>query len=68
MCTVASYQRVGQPFECGPAYVFLASADASYFNGQVGSTVPSSTQLHSSPYFPIEPTLTAWTGCVRADR
>lgn len=31
----AAMKRVGQPFECGPAYVFLASADASYFNGQV---------------------------------
>jgi hypothetical protein len=27
--------RVGQPFECGTAYVFLASQDASYFTGQV---------------------------------
>lgn len=27
--------RVGQPAECGAAYVFLASADSSYFTGQV---------------------------------
>ena len=27
--------RVGQPAELGPAYVFLASEDASYFTGQV---------------------------------
>lgn len=27
--------RVGQPFECGTAYVFLASQDSSYFTGQV---------------------------------
>jgi len=28
-------QRPGQPSEVGPAYVFLASEDASYFTGQV---------------------------------
>lgn len=28
-------QRVGQPFEVAPAYVFLASEDGSYFSGQV---------------------------------
>jgi NAD(P)-dependent dehydrogenase (short-subunit alcohol dehydrogenase family) len=27
-------KRPGQPCECGPAYVFLASEDASYFTGQ----------------------------------
>jgi len=27
--------RAGQPSECGPAYVFLASEDSSYFTGQV---------------------------------
>lgn len=27
--------RMGQPAECGPAYVFLASTDSSYFTGQV---------------------------------
>lgn len=27
--------RAGQPAECGPAYVFLASEDASYITGQV---------------------------------
>jgi NAD(P)-dependent dehydrogenase (short-subunit alcohol dehydrogenase family) len=27
--------RAGQPAEVGPSYVFLASADASYFTGQV---------------------------------
>lgn len=27
--------RVGQPSECGPAYVFLAAEDASYITGQV---------------------------------
>lgn len=27
--------RPGQPAECGPAYVFLASEDASYITGQV---------------------------------
>ncbi|PWA36023.1 Glucose/ribitol dehydrogenase [Artemisia annua] len=27
--------RAGQPFEIGPAYVFLASEDSSYFTGQV---------------------------------
>ncbi len=27
--------RPGQPSECGPAYVFLASEDASYITGQV---------------------------------
>ncbi|KAI9003579.1 short-chain dehydrogenase:reductase family [Gaertneriomyces semiglobifer] len=27
--------RVGQPAECGPTYVFLASADSSYYTGQV---------------------------------
>lgn len=27
--------RVGQPSECAPAYVFLASEDASYITGQV---------------------------------
>jgi len=26
--------RAGQPSECGPAYVFLASEDSSYFTGQ----------------------------------
>ena len=26
--------RAGQPSECAPAYVFLASEDASYFTGQ----------------------------------
>ncbi|GLC34737.1 hypothetical protein PLESTF_000198800 [Pleodorina starrii] len=28
-------QRAGQPSEVGPCYVFLASADGSYFSGQV---------------------------------
>ncbi|KAJ3275688.1 Glucose and ribitol dehydrogenase [Borealophlyctis nickersoniae] len=27
--------RVGQPAEVGPSYVFLASADSSYYSGQV---------------------------------
>lgn len=27
--------RAGQPSECGPAYVFLASADSSYITGQL---------------------------------
>ncbi|XP_024376055.1 glucose and ribitol dehydrogenase isoform X1 [Physcomitrium patens] len=27
--------RAGQPFECGTAYVFLASEDSSYYTGQV---------------------------------
>jgi len=27
-------KRAGQPSECGPAYVFLASEDSSYFTGQ----------------------------------
>jgi NAD(P)-dependent dehydrogenase (short-subunit alcohol dehydrogenase family) len=27
--------RVGQPFECATAYVFLASEDSSYYSGQV---------------------------------
>jgi NAD(P)-dependent dehydrogenase (short-subunit alcohol dehydrogenase family) len=27
--------RAGQPSECGPAYVFLACEDASYFTGQI---------------------------------
>lgn len=27
--------RVGQPAECGPAYVFLASSDSSFFTGQI---------------------------------
>lgn len=27
--------RVGQPFECATAYVFLASEDSSYYTGQV---------------------------------
>jgi NAD(P)-dependent dehydrogenase (short-subunit alcohol dehydrogenase family) len=31
----ASMQRAGQPFGLGPAYVFLASDDASYITGQV---------------------------------
>jgi NAD(P)-dependent dehydrogenase (short-subunit alcohol dehydrogenase family) len=30
-----SMQRAGQPAELGPAYVFLASEDASYITGQV---------------------------------
>jgi NAD(P)-dependent dehydrogenase (short-subunit alcohol dehydrogenase family) len=28
-------KRAGQPSEVGPAYVFLASEDASYITGQV---------------------------------
>ena len=28
-------QRSGHPSEVAPAYVFLASADGSYFGGQV---------------------------------
>jgi NAD(P)-dependent dehydrogenase (short-subunit alcohol dehydrogenase family) len=28
-------QRVGQPNEVAPSYVFLASADGSYMSGQV---------------------------------
>jgi NAD(P)-dependent dehydrogenase (short-subunit alcohol dehydrogenase family) len=28
-------ERAGQPSEIGPAYVFLASEDASYITGQV---------------------------------
>lgn len=27
-------KRAGQPFECAPAYVFLASTDSSYISGQ----------------------------------
>jgi len=27
--------RIGQPAECGPAYVFLASSDGSFIAGQV---------------------------------
>jgi len=27
--------RVGQPAECGPSFVFLASQDSSYYTGQV---------------------------------
>lgn len=27
--------RPGQPSECGPTYVFLASEDASFYTGQV---------------------------------
>jgi len=27
--------RAGQPAEVGPAYVFLASEDASYITGQI---------------------------------
>lgn len=30
----APMSRAGQPSECGPAFVFLASEDASYFTGQ----------------------------------
>ena len=33
--TVPPLGRMGQPAECGPAYVFLASTDSSYFTGQV---------------------------------
>jgi NAD(P)-dependent dehydrogenase (short-subunit alcohol dehydrogenase family) len=28
-------KRAGQPFECAPAFVFLASTDSSYISGQV---------------------------------
>ncbi|MBM7655301.1 NAD(P)-dependent dehydrogenase (short-subunit alcohol dehydrogenase family) [Neobacillus cucumis] len=28
-------KRAGQPFEVAPAYVFLASDDASYISGQI---------------------------------
>jgi NAD(P)-dependent dehydrogenase (short-subunit alcohol dehydrogenase family) len=28
-------ERPGQPSECGPAYVYLASEDASYITSQV---------------------------------
>ena len=30
----STYQRAGQPAEIAPAYVFLASADASYVSGE----------------------------------
>jgi NAD(P)-dependent dehydrogenase (short-subunit alcohol dehydrogenase family) len=28
-------QRAGQPNEVAPSYVFLASAESSYFSGQI---------------------------------
>lgn len=33
--SMAPMKRAGQPCECGTAYVFLASEDASFFSGQV---------------------------------
>jgi NAD(P)-dependent dehydrogenase (short-subunit alcohol dehydrogenase family) len=33
--TAAPMQRAGQPNEVAPAYVFLASAESSYFSGQI---------------------------------
>ena len=32
---IARWNRAGQPDECAPSYVFLASDDAAYMTGQV---------------------------------
>lgn len=34
-CSKTPLGRAGQPFECAPAYVYLASQDSSYVLGQI---------------------------------